>query len=159
MSPLPLLRVTDMREIFETRDAPREGDLPHAGVMDALGVAQPDRAKVRRAVLTTDDYYKVKTRIYYTPEGVAKLERWKEAPEIASEFFDARVKGPTNRPGFIWIEDPDKPGSVAPCMVLVKDWKMMKSGGAAPRGIRVERIEDVKGVSWAHERLAVKAGN
>lgn len=147
-----------MREQIEKRDKPGLGDVRQSQAFDSFCVDPSDRVRVRREVLATGDYYKVKAAIYFTTEAIAKLERWREAPEIASEFRDVFVKGPTKQPGFIYIENPDQPGSVAPCMVHRKDWKMMADAKVRPRVIRVERIQDKEGVSWAHENMSVRAG-
>lgn len=141
-----------MTEVFNKRESPGAEDMTQASVLAAFDIPVAEAKKTRMRVLASEDYYKVKQAIYFTAEGVAKIERWKEAPEIASQFFDVRVAGKCNRRGFVWIEDPERPGSKAPCQVHPRDWKRFTA-----RRIRVERIEDASGVSYRHESMATHA--
>lgn len=99
-------------------------------------------------------------KVWITPEGVAKGVRYVEAHEIASEFFDSMLLGRGHAPGKAFVADPDRPGSWTVALVPRRVWKGLELGRKSKKRlpVRLERIEDVSGVSWRDERLSQAAG-
>lgn len=142
------------------RDQPDPGDEKQADVLERINSALPVARRIlattefRERYLLPQDYYSVGRTIYYTPEAVAKAERFVDAPEIASQFFMTRIVERGNHPGTCWVEDPDKPGSKAPAIIDKALWRRLEKGRVRGRVINVERIEDVNGITWRQAELS-----